>query len=57
VISREYGIYDRELGSYITRGKFLDFAESFAVKASRSSTHPRVGKFSPTVDQQVGSQQ
>jgi hypothetical protein len=57
VIPREYGIYGCELGSCITRGKFLHFAESFGVKVPRSLTRPRAGKFSPTVDQQVGSQQ
>jgi hypothetical protein len=57
VIPREYGIYGCELGSYITRGRFLDYAESLGVKVPRSLTRSRAGKFSPTVDQQVGSQQ
>ena len=57
MIPREYGIYGLELGSYIMRGKFLDFEVSFGVKDPRSLTRLRVGKFNPTVDQQVGSQQ
>lgn len=56
VIPREYGIYGCELGFYITRGKFLHFAEPFEVREPRSLTGPRVGKFNPTVDQRVGSQ-
>jgi hypothetical protein len=57
MIPREDGIYGCEFGCYITRGKFLDYAESLRVNEPRSWTRPRAGKFSPTVDQQVGSQQ
>ena len=57
VIPREYGIYGREVGSYIMRGIFLDYAKSLRVNEPRSLTRPRSGKFSPTVAKRVGSRQ